>query len=66
MVNTWARVKPEVLVTALLNLSQMGLVTYLWCRIKYFMLTGDPYLATSEWVDLISGNGSDMARLNLV
>ena len=35
-------------------------------QIKYFSLTGDPYLATREWVDLISGNGSDMARLNLV
>jgi hypothetical protein len=44
-----ARVKPEVLVTARLSLSQMGCVTY---------------LATSECVDLISGKGSDMLEIS--
>ena len=38
-----ARVKPEVAVWTLLSLSQMGLVTY---------------LATREWVDLISGKSA--------
>ena len=41
----WPRVKPLVSVLAELSLSQMGLVTY---------------LATKEWVDLISGKGSAM------
>ena len=41
----WPRVNPLVAVLAELSLSQMGLVTY---------------LATKEWVDLISGKGSDM------
>ena len=42
----WARVNPLVAVTALLSLSQRGLVTY---------------LATRECLDWISGNGSDIS-----
>ena len=33
---------------------------------KYHHIFGDPYLATREWVDLISGKGSDMVMLELV